>query len=57
MSQKSSFPHPTDSVQYVLTSNTLGWQRTARDVTDKKAAEPTQWVIVDPAPLDESEAF
>src|SRR5262249_10005900 len=22
MSQKSSFPHPTDSVQYVLTSNT-----------------------------------
>jgi hypothetical protein len=21
MSQKSSFPHPTDSVQYVLTSN------------------------------------
>src|SRR5262249_8208735 len=23
MSQKSSFPHPTDSVQYVLTSNTI----------------------------------
>src|SRR5262249_39390477 len=23
MSQKSSFPHPTDSVQYVLTSNNL----------------------------------
>src|SRR5262249_22669704 len=23
MSQKSSFPHPTDSVQYVLTSNTF----------------------------------
>jgi hypothetical protein len=32
----------------------LGWQRTARDVTDK-AAEPVQWVIVDPAPPSEND--
>jgi hypothetical protein len=34
-------------------SEPLGWQRTARDVTDK--AEPTEWIIVGPKPLEDAE--
>src|SRR6516165_10590531 len=41
MSQKSSFPHSTDSVQYVLTSNTHGSQSTLLPPTETTMTKPS----------------
>jgi hypothetical protein len=35
----------------------LGWQRGQRDVTGQQLTQPTQWTIVDPAPLGDGETL